>query len=292
MVPDDGQVEIEVGQGRFFQDQVELLGKAEREDAAERCHHVGLGDGGEGGDEVRRGERHAPVDADPGELGVHLRARIAEDGDADLVDRAIVGDGPFALRHRMPCAHDEGELVLRIGLAARAGRQRRRGGREGEIDLAKLHALDEVGRIVLEADVDARRLLRQPRHQGRGEQDGVRVDAGNADGAFGFRRIEARLAEDGLHMIERGDQLGRQRLAARGQRIAATRRADEKLVAQHIAQAGQRTTHRGLAEADLVGRLRHIAPPQQRFERREQVEVEAREMHVTHIKNTNYAFLI
>jgi hypothetical protein len=120
----------------------------------------------------------------------------------------------------------------------------------------------------------------------------VRVRAGDPDCAFDLRGVEARLLEDQFHMVQRDGKAAGEFLRARAQRIAAARHPHEERVGEHLAKARQRPAHRWLAEADICCSEAHTAPPQQRFERRQQVEVESSQIHITHTSYTNYAFFI
>ncbi len=152
---------------------------------------------------MRGGERDAAVHARGGELSVEVGLVVAKDGDADMADAGVVGHRPLALGERVVVAQDEREPVVGVEFAARAGRKRGGGGGEGEVESAGFYPGHDVGTVRLDADRDARRLAGKPRHEGRGEQDAVRVRSGDADGALHLQGIKARLLEDRLHMIQR-----------------------------------------------------------------------------------------
>jgi len=48
---------------------------------------------------------------------------------------------------------------------------------------------------------------------------------------------------------------------------------------EDVAQPSQRIAHRGLAEADAVGRARDVPFPQQGFERDQQIQIDRPEVH-------------
>ena len=121
-------------------------------------------------------------------------------------------------------------------------------------------------------------LLAQRRHHLRGKE----VGAQQREDALGARRIECRVAGDGLFDLgERVADALRQRFGARGgDHVVAA--AHEQLVPERVAQPIEGVADRRLAQPDHVAGPRHAALLHQRVEGLEQVEIEGGEIHVAH----------
>jgi hypothetical protein len=81
-------------------------------------------------------------------------------------------------------------------------------------------------------------------------------------------RIEGRLDEDALYLVECRCELGGEARGLGGEREFAVG-AHQQRIADDIAQAAERTAHRGLRKANVGGRTRDVAVAQERFERRQ-----------------------
>jgi hypothetical protein len=103
----------------------------------------------------------------------------------------------------------------------------------------------------------------------------MHVAAREADHAMEPRRIELHGAEEPTQLVERGPDFRHEapRERRRGEGAAA---ADQQGIAEGLAQARERPAHRRLAEAHVGGGVGDVAPPEQRLERRQQIEIESR----------------
>lgn len=192
-----------------------------------------------------------------------------------MIETTVILEFPPALRRPMTSAQNERKLVAGDRLAHDPWRERRGRQREGEIERAALQSPMNVAAVGFEAKINQRRFTRQTAHDWRSEQNRLNVGRRDAQDSAFFRGVEWRRRKDRLETIERSDDLRRQRLRLRSQRKAFAR-ANEEWVPKQVPQPRERATHGRLAQPDVLGGARDIAPPQQGVERRQEIEINAR----------------
>jgi hypothetical protein len=160
------------------------------------------------------------------------------------------------------------------------GRQARKAA-DGQVDRAVGQRLAQAGRV---------HHPQRQAHMGRARAHRVHDARPQHVGAdVGVRDTELALRRGGVEAL-RGQNLVAHALKdvsqRRGQRGGARRRAQaapgahEQLVTQLLAQTAQGRTQGGLADVELARRARGAAPTQQRVQHRQQVEIDALEVHV------------
>ena len=131
---------------------------------------------------MRRRQANPPLDARCRKPGVDLGHPVAEHGHGGVPIEGVVVDGPLPVRRRMAAPHDQRQPVAREGLADEAGRQRRPGHGQAEVDLALLHPGHDVAPDRREGEIDAGRLALQPGDKTRRDQDRLGVGGGQTEG--------------------------------------------------------------------------------------------------------------
>ncbi|MFO0558414.1 MAG: hypothetical protein U0269_10395 [Polyangiales bacterium] len=153
---------------------------------------------------------------------------------------------------------------------------------ERKVHRALDELLDRASAIALHVERDARRALAARREQRRQLRKLEVVEARDAKRSLRARGIKRRLSlQRAPHVRERRGQLFGQRSGARSQRKRAPV-LHEELVAELLAQRRERVAHRRLRDARAPGRVRHVARLEQQRERRKQVQVERRDIEITH----------
>ena len=173
----------------------------------------------------------------------------------------------------MSVAHDQRQPVLGHQFADRARRQRRRGGRERKIEQSRIHALANIGAIGFEAQIDARRLSANSTQDCRRKQHSGGVGRGDPEFTADCRGLEGRLAINPFKRVECGRERWSQGQRARRRRQTA-RHANQQRIADRLAQTLQGATHRRLAQPDILGGARDMAPPYQSLERGQKIEID------------------
>ena len=208
------------------------------------------------------------------EDAVKVGLPVSQHGDADMVELRIVLQPEGPVGGRVAAAHHHRQPVAAQGLAPRPRRQGHVGEAEGEVDMAVFHLGDDVRPDRLDLHQHAGRLPLQPPLNSRSDEDGVGVGGGEADRAADRLRIERR---GDIEALQRRQGL----LQFRGQRLSPRREdepappAHQQGIPQDVAQSCERAAHGGLAEAHILRRPGDVAPPQQRVEHGEQVEINA-----------------
>ena len=155
-----------------------------------------------------------------------------------------------------------------------AGRQRRPGHGEADVDLALFHPSQDVAPDRREGEIDAGRLALEPGDEAGRDQDRLGVGGGQTEGPLQPRRIDRRRTEEPAQAFERRRHLGLQRFGGRRRREAAAD-PDEQRIAENLAQPRQRPAHRRLAQAHLGRRPGDVAQPKQRLQRGKEIEIES-----------------
>ncbi len=265
-----------------------LVGRLQYANGGERSQEpgqAGLDQGDAPGAADQQGHDLEDVD---GDLHPGLDAQHAELADGRGVVGALVGDpgqprqvfaGEPVPDARVVLGDEENPPVLvEIGCGEVAddavGHEQAVGGAQQGV-----RGVHDGGRRLGEAQPDTGGLLvHDPGEFGAEDGDGV-VGRQEFELAALLGRVEVRLAgEEPLQQVVGGGHAVEEHLAEGGEFVVAAD-AGQQVVVEVTAQAGERRTHRRLAEADALPGTGHVALLQEGAQGDDEVEVQATEIH-------------
>ena len=247
----------------------------------ERRDEVGIGDHERRDQELRQAQDDAAFEAERGQLAVD-EAHAVTFGRYEKVLGGCEGLQTCAFRKgRMATARDAREAFVEQRMDQDASR-RFDGKADREIRLAIVEQVERLGPAedTAHPHIEARSLDSEPRQQRRQQDEGGVVGHRHRDRAIGRRGIEHIRLQHVPHEAKRRRHGACKVIGAR-RRLHAGRRPDEEFVLEHLAQAGERTAHRRLAQADAPPCMRDVALGVESVERLQQVQVEAGDIHRT-----------